>query len=125
MHAPVAGHRPVGVQLVRKTAEITFQIGASDLLLALHKQLDSRRNLPQKLLQNLQRLHVGVEIALVVRGAPGVHIPVPDFRPKGIGRPLVQRIGVLHVIMVVDEQLLFLPLFRTSGKYRRESPLHL
>ena len=77
---------------------------AAGLFLALDDELHVHRQFDALPHVGLQRLDVGVDLALVVAGAAGVNHAVPDHRFEGRVVPQVQRINRLDIVVAVEQQ---------------------
>ena len=74
------------------------------LLLALVQHADAQGELAERRAIRLDRLQARHEVAFVVRNAAAEEVTVPlNGLERGRG-PLVERIGGLHVVVVVDEK---------------------
>ena len=80
------------------------QAFAAALLLALHQKNDVHRQVARLLQRFFHAQDVGQNLPLVIRRAAGIYQAVLEGGLKGGSRPLIQRVGGLHVVMPVNEQ---------------------
>jgi hypothetical protein len=78
----------------------------TDLLLALVEDAHAQRQLAERRAVRLDRLETRHEIALVVRYPAREEMAVALGRLERWRLPLVERVGRLHVVVVVHEQRL-------------------
>ncbi len=102
-HGGVADDHVVARQPVPVGRHERHEVLAADLLLPLGQDHHVHRQRAVDLHVGLDRLHVEVELALVVHRAPGEELAVTHLRLEGRRRPLVQRLRGLDIVVAVDQ----------------------
>jgi len=99
----VRNQRHIRSQQIAMALDERVQARATDLLLALHNELEVDGRGAFRGVEGLCRLHMDEKLALVIRSAPGVDICPADRRLEWRREPLIHGIGRLHVIVAVDK----------------------
>jgi hypothetical protein len=89
-------------QQVAVGADELRQVGGADFLLPLEQELEGGP-LSSGAQNRLDGLQHGQDLALHVRGPPGVQVLAADGRLEGVALPQLQRIHRLHVVVAVDQ----------------------
>jgi hypothetical protein len=101
-HPGVRDQDEVAGQAVGVLAEEGVDRGRARLLLALHEELDVHGQAAVGGQQVAHGRDLEVDLALVVGGAAGAQAAVAHGRLERRRRPLLQRVGGLHVVVAVD-----------------------
>ncbi len=99
----VADHHAVARQTIGVFKQELIESVAADLFLALDEKLQIHRQPTLDGNPGLRALDVGEHLPLVVGGAAGVEVAVATGRLERSGRPLLQRIGRLYIVVAVDQ----------------------
>src|SRR5690625_855959 len=83
--------------------DVAGQVGAADLLLALDQELDLKREFTVAFPVKTQGCQAGDYLALVICRAAAVEVVAAPGEGPRVGRPGVQRLGRLHVVVVVEQ----------------------
>ena len=81
-----------------------LHVGAADLLVALDAELHGTRQLAPDLLPGPDGSQAGDDVALIVGDATTVQLPIAQGGLERGGRPELQRLRRLHVVVVVEEE---------------------
>ena len=119
----VADDRDVGSKRVLVCADEGVEVVAADLLLTFD-QHDQIHRQPARLLAGADGLDVAPHLPLVVDGASGVYrlvtrAVVAHRRLERRSRPLVQRLGRLHVVVAVKQHCWPAGLVLVAGEHER------
>src|SRR5438093_8102955 len=98
---------PVRPESIRVPVDELGQMLGADLLLALVEDAHAERQLAHRRAVGLDRLKARDEVAFVVGYAACEQMAIAFGRLERRGVPLVERIGRLYVVVVVDQQRLF------------------
>jgi len=91
----------IGLQQVSVSLGQLCQMRAASLLFALNEELQSQRQLAEDGQVGLHRLDAGHEVALVIGDAPDIDLAITDGGLERGRQPQIQRVGGLHIIMIV------------------------
>ena len=100
---PVRDDGDVGRQQLFVLLDERSQAGAPALFFSLKEAPDIDRGGAERLIERLDCGDVGIELALVVRGAAAKEVVSDPGRLKGGRAPEIQRVGRLHVIVAIDQ----------------------
>jgi hypothetical protein len=102
-HRGVGDDDHVALQEVLVRRDERLEVPRADLFLALEEELDVDGARARGLQVRLEGVDVDDELPLVVARAPRVETAVADRRLEGRGRPQLERVRGLHVVVPVDE----------------------